>query len=290
MTVAGGLAVHFTPEVALQQGEGCSFALARWLETVHNCTIGLTGVCCCGKQAGAKAWISPCVNVGLFPTPRGIGFFIRFLFNYLFDWLQHGKLFFFCWAGAVLDWGVDSGGDWERIVYHWHGPGRSRLPHRGHQRLKHRHKAQSEQKPRVGAGALELGVKDRGGRLWLVGEQELFFIYLLFLSSSVSVHQPPEVGQGWKETSVQTGPWGSVKPVEIIAVQVMSAEGKGKPSQSFQQLMVLVISTLVYPLLLLRRDLAYSSLTTIHEKNTAERHQNIPQSLLCKWGGLKLVS
>lgn len=62
----------------------------------------------------------------------------------------------------------------------------------------------------------------------------------------------------------------------------MSAEGKGKPSQSFQQLMVLVVSTLVYPLLLLRRDLAYSSLTTIHEKNTAERHQNIPQSLLCK--------
>lgn len=67
----------------------------------------------------------------------------------------------------------------------------------------------------------------------------------------------------------------------------MSAEGKGKPSQSFQQLMVLVISTLVYPLLLLRRDLAYSSLTTIRncplpEKNMAERHRNIPQSLLCK--------
>lgn len=35
----------------------------------------------------------------------------------------------------------------------------------GHQRLKHRHKTQSEQKPRVGAGALELGVKDGGGRL-----------------------------------------------------------------------------------------------------------------------------
>lgn len=85
MMVAGGLAVLFTPEVALQQGEGCSFALARWLETVHNCTIGLTGVYSCGKRTGAKAWKSPCVNVGLFPTPRGIVFFIRFLFNYLFD-------------------------------------------------------------------------------------------------------------------------------------------------------------------------------------------------------------
>lgn len=84
--VAGGLAVLFTPEVALQQGEGCSFALARWLETVHNCTIGLTGVYSCGKRTGAKAWKSPCVNVGLFPTPRGIGFLLDFyLIIYLID-------------------------------------------------------------------------------------------------------------------------------------------------------------------------------------------------------------
>lgn len=75
MTDASGLAVLFTAEVALQKGEDCSFDLARWLETVHNCTIGLTGVYSCGKWTGAKAWKFPCVNVGLFPTPRGIFFF-----------------------------------------------------------------------------------------------------------------------------------------------------------------------------------------------------------------------
>lgn len=34
MTVANGLAVPFAAEVDLQKGEGCSFDLARWLESL----------------------------------------------------------------------------------------------------------------------------------------------------------------------------------------------------------------------------------------------------------------
>lgn len=49
MMVVSRLAVLFTPEVALQQ---VKVAILTWLggiNSVHNCTIGLTGVYSCGN-------------------------------------------------------------------------------------------------------------------------------------------------------------------------------------------------------------------------------------------------
>lgn len=143
-----------------------------------------------------------------------------------------------------------------------------------------------------------------GGRLWLLGEQGFFGFWFLFCGvfspiAYVSVHQNPEVGQGWREISAQTCHLRFSQPVKIIAVRVASAEWKGKPSQSFQQLMVLVISTLINILCcFLGGDPAHSSLKTIQNcplllssNDCGEKEQqNLPQALLCRWGGQKLVS
>lgn len=132
MTVASGLTAFFTAEMALHKGEGCKFDLARWLETLSTTApLGWLVYIPVENQLELRLGNFPVLMWDSSLLPEGFFFFvIRFLFNYLFDWLQPGK-HCFCWAEAFFDWGVDSTGNWERTAYHWRGPCLSKLPHAG---------------------------------------------------------------------------------------------------------------------------------------------------------------
>lgn len=200
-----------------------------------------------------------CVNVELFPTPRGVLFFKLdfFLFNYLFDWLQPGK-HCLCWAGALLDWDVDSTGSWERITYQWRTPGLSGLPHTGTS------KAQMWAGESVWTEATRRSRGIRSESEHVDGGTVIFCLFPPPPPTPNTLWEPNSWGGRGVEGNICLFLTLELQSAKTVAVWVTSAEWKGKPSQSFQQLMVLVISTVVYSLLLLRRDAARSSPATIH--------------------------